>query len=986
MKTKSFLLFILLLVYSIAHSQLVTNANDNGPGSLRQAILDASNGAILDLSSLSGTILLTSGQLEIDKDITIMGPGPKLLTISGNNTSRIIKTSSSEVDLTLKDLTLSDGFTEETCVDLSCTDDLGTAIYSVGVLTIKGCVINNCQGYGAAIFHGGIKEFTINNSTISNNSCFSSQHASAIETYGGFNMRVQNSTISGNLGKNNLGYTVVNHYFANTGVEPTMFINTTISGNTGIGLYISGVTNIPLAVVRNSTVLDGINANNGNLIASNSILSGKLSNVESQGYNLIEVDTEGSFTAEGDVAGSTAYPLDLKLGPLSDNGGLTLTHPLLEGSPAINAGNNTDAPATDQRGFPRIVNDIIDIGSFESKLYDIDGDGITDQYDSCPDGETAWTSDPTTDIDGDGCRDSTEDNDDDNDGILDVDDNCPLTANPDQSDFDGDGIGDVCDICSQYFHTVWEGTLGQDHMNINIFEAKLDGFDLAVGDEIGVFDGNTCVGFGKLTKTIDQQNILSIKVSKNDGSGNGYIEGHEISYILWECATGSEVEATDIQCFNNQLTPVTCLPFEAGATAYVKLSAVSTICQKVKFRTGWNIFSVPNQPIQPDMETNFDGLIEASSLIKIQDEGGNSLEDWGVFGGWTNNIGNIYPTEGYKIKVGFADSIYICGSPVKYPFAIPLQAGWNIMGYPQTTAYEGMDGIVKQLIDRGTMEKVQDEAGSSIEDWGVFGGWTNNIGNFVPGEGYKIKVNSDDTLWIYSSYPKSTATLPELPATTHFQPEFEGNGVDHMNINLVGLPVNILKTGDELAVFDGMTCVGAVTIIPNHLNSQTVSIAASANDNFGMGGFAEGNPITLKLWNSKNNQEYNLEPEIVKGTSTFIKLETTVASLEKYATTGLEGITGSYSTEINCYPNPFSDEVTIEINLAEDAQVEVEVLNQLGEKVKFLTTKKLFNAGVHQLIWNGRNDNNSRVAYGIYHLRVTINGKKILKKLISNHK
>ena len=55
------------------------------------------------------------------------------------------------------------------------------------------------------------------------------------------------------------------------------------------------------------------------------------------------------------------------LGPLQDNGGPTFTHALLTGSPAIDAGDNTDAPLFDQRGpgFPRIVNGIIDIGAFE---------------------------------------------------------------------------------------------------------------------------------------------------------------------------------------------------------------------------------------------------------------------------------------------------------------------------------------------------------------------------------------------------------------------------------------------------------------------------------------------------------------------------------------------------------------------------------------------------------------------------------------------
>jgi hypothetical protein len=61
--------------------------------------------------------------------------------------------------------------------------------------------------------------------------------------------------------------------------------------------------------------------------------------------------------------------VDPKLGPLQDNGGPTQTHALLEGSPAIDAGDNTDAPEFDQRGegFPRIdpVTGIIDIGAFE---------------------------------------------------------------------------------------------------------------------------------------------------------------------------------------------------------------------------------------------------------------------------------------------------------------------------------------------------------------------------------------------------------------------------------------------------------------------------------------------------------------------------------------------------------------------------------------------------------------------------------------------
>ena len=55
----------------------VTNTNDSGPGSLRQAITNAANGAVIKFSpKLDGdTITLTSGELDISKNITIEGPG-----------------------------------------------------------------------------------------------------------------------------------------------------------------------------------------------------------------------------------------------------------------------------------------------------------------------------------------------------------------------------------------------------------------------------------------------------------------------------------------------------------------------------------------------------------------------------------------------------------------------------------------------------------------------------------------------------------------------------------------------------------------------------------------------------------------------------------------------------------------------------------------------------------------------------------------------
>ena len=71
---------------------------------------------------------------------------------------------------------------------------------------------------------------------------------------------------------------------------------------------------------------------------------------------------------------------------------------------------------------------------------DIDGDGIPNDIDNCPETANADQADNDNDGLGDVC-----DDDNDNDGILNANDNCPETANPDQSDFNNNGIGDACD-------------------------------------------------------------------------------------------------------------------------------------------------------------------------------------------------------------------------------------------------------------------------------------------------------------------------------------------------------------------------------------------------------------------------------------------------------------------------------------------------------------------------------------------------------------
>ena len=70
---------------------LVTNTDDSGPGSLRDALAIANDGDTIDATGVSGTILLTSGELQIFDNVTINGPGAESLAVDGNATFRVFE-------------------------------------------------------------------------------------------------------------------------------------------------------------------------------------------------------------------------------------------------------------------------------------------------------------------------------------------------------------------------------------------------------------------------------------------------------------------------------------------------------------------------------------------------------------------------------------------------------------------------------------------------------------------------------------------------------------------------------------------------------------------------------------------------------------------------------------------------------------------------------------------------------------------------------
>ena len=186
---------------------------------------------------------------------------------------------------------------------------------------------------------------------------------------------ISNSTISGNLtgnpgtggsgGTNGLGGGIL------SAGNLTISNSTVTANNAGTAGAGGGIRQSAGTITLKSTIVGGNTALVGPDIEGT---------VSSQGNNLIQ-NISGVTINETLDPGTNITGQSPLLNPLADNGGPTLTHALLPGSPAINAGDNCITEAThcgnssipqltnDQRGFNRLfpVNGTVDIGAFESR-------------------------------------------------------------------------------------------------------------------------------------------------------------------------------------------------------------------------------------------------------------------------------------------------------------------------------------------------------------------------------------------------------------------------------------------------------------------------------------------------------------------------------------------------------------------------------------------------------------------------------------------
>lgn len=300
-----------------------------------------------DLFNAAQTIHLNSQLPTISDDLTIDGPGAGLLTIDaggGNdgtigNGFRILHIddgdSGNHIDVAISGFTVTGGdvggssgggilnIENLTANDLIVRDNFassdGGGIRNSGTLELSNSTISgNTSGNRGGGIHN-LNTLTVTDSTLSENVGY----GGGIHSLNATAVAVNKSTISGNTSTSSGGGIRSVGYGATVTISNSTFTNNTATRGGGVDVVNSPLTISNTIVAANTAPLNAdITTSPGTAGAFNLI---------GDGQGLIGL-IDG---ANGNQIGTTASPIDPLLGPLADNGGPTLTHALLAGSPAL---------------------------------------------------------------------------------------------------------------------------------------------------------------------------------------------------------------------------------------------------------------------------------------------------------------------------------------------------------------------------------------------------------------------------------------------------------------------------------------------------------------------------------------------------------------------------------------------------------------------------------------------------------------------------
>jgi len=519
--------------------------------------------------------------------------------------------------------------------------------------------------------------------------------------------------------------------------------------------------------------------------------------------------------------------------------------------------------------------------------------------------------------------------------------------------------------------------------SIMVSRAAYDDEPLSVDDEIGVFtqadllagwtiwpeDGR--IGFPAWGDESETEDIVE-----------GFAEDEPFSFRVWDHIGEMEWEAI--------------ADFTEGPDSYV-INGMSVVeLQVIRYRDlvvemnqGWNMISINVDPHEyyTDDEERGPDVIMMFEQVRINENQHRIelLKDEGGFfwaPGWRFiNIDYWNLKRGYKVRISEDAAAEFTGRSIPPDTDIALRENWNIIAYLPT--YELSCAAPEFVV----LEPILEHVIIAKNAQGRFAVPEFRYSNMPPWretQGYQIKVD-EDVVFNYPPEPEefviASATKQSLASAgkrlfrnahndkLHHWTSPTSTG-DNMSLLITSLSGGSINNGDQIAAFTDTDHIIGVGTVEN--GCCGIAVWGDDESTETIECLVEGEAFKLKLWNSENNIEYDLQVEAIHAGKGLI-----------YATDAFTAIGVSVPPVVpddyylsGAYPNPFNNLTRIEFGTPEASRLTINVYDLSGRLVSRLIDERL-TAGHHTALWNA-----SSATAGVYLVRLETNGFSAVRKVI----
>jgi hypothetical protein len=393
------------------------------------------------------------------------------------------------------------------------------------------------------------------------------------------------------------------------------------------------------------------------------------------------------------------------------------------------------------------------------------------------------------------------------------------------------------------------------------------------------------------------------------------------------------------------------------------------LLRKISLGEGWNWVSFNLQFPNPSINTALSSLrrpqndfVKSQTLFSQYFNAGSQ---------WVGSLASLGNTGMYQYRADARDTIDMLGRPINLKTTtIPVNVGWNWIGYlpqspiPLNLALSSLSPL------NGDVIKSQTGFAQYVAGYG----WLGNLQYMEAPEGYLLKISNAGTLTYpvvstLTDAPKEKSKINPLAANYW---TLEPSKYEH-TMTLIGMvtadKLNVTAENFELGAFVGGAVRGSSpAIYVKSLNAYLFFITIYANK--------PGELITFKLYDGKNTK--NLKETLYFSIDAQIGMVQDPQPFSLLTTTGTQDL--SLIDYFEVAPNPFYNQTTLTFSSEQAGEAQFTVLDVMGRVQDQWQVQAT--AGMNEYRWNTLSKTNGAFTSGVYFLKLEINGKVTVKKVV----